>query len=173
MPGAHRPGECRDTGDMLPGPVPDRRTVVQSGEDGARGDGEIPAGGLVREAGGVGRQVAVGAEFDPLVARLGDLVEESLPGHLLWIVGEPHPHESGAEPMRMRAEEGTEEVISPTLQSSGNSVKSSSECPDKVLTGSRARARPGSGRPAVADSGDGAPRRSTGSKGCVCLSRTT
>src|SRR5690606_25350754 len=39
----------------------------------------------------VGGQVAVRAQLDARVAGLSDLVQETLPGNLLWIVGEPHP----------------------------------------------------------------------------------
>lgn len=88
--GAHRLGERRDVRDMRPGGVPDLGTAVQSGEDGAGRHGEPAPRGLLLEYGRIRGQIAVGAQLDPLVPGLGDLVEEALPGDLLGIVGEPH-----------------------------------------------------------------------------------
>src|SRR5690606_32842915 len=88
--GTHVAGEGGHPADLLPGGVPLGRPAVQPAEDGAGGDLQAAALHLVVEAGGVGGEVAVGAEFDPGVAGLGDLVEEALPGHLLRVVGEPH-----------------------------------------------------------------------------------
>ena len=76
-------------GDVRPGLLPDGLAVVQAGEDRAGRDLQATPGRLLGEDGGVGRQIAVGAELDPLVAGLRDLVEEALPGDLGGIVREP------------------------------------------------------------------------------------
>ena len=65
------------------------RAAVQPGEHRAAGELEATAAELVAQLLGVGRQVAVGAQLDPLVAALHDLVEELVPGHLVRVVGEP------------------------------------------------------------------------------------
>jgi hypothetical protein len=65
------------------------RAAVQSGEHRAAGELEATAAELVAQLLGVGRQVAVGAQLDPLVAALHDLVEELVPRHLVRVVGEP------------------------------------------------------------------------------------
>ena len=88
---AHGLRQGRDVRDMCPGLLPDGRPVVQPGEDRAGRDLQAAPGGLLGEAGGVAREIAVRAELDPLVSGLGDLVEEALPGDLLGVVGEPHP----------------------------------------------------------------------------------
>jgi hypothetical protein len=75
--------------DMGPGLLPHGLAVVQPREHRAGRHLQAAPGGLLGEDGGIGRQIPVGAEFDPLVAAERDLVEEALPGHLLRVVREP------------------------------------------------------------------------------------
>ena len=63
---------------------------------GAASDLEPAAAEFVGEPGRVSRQVTVRAELQPLVADLGDLVEEPLPRCLPRVVGEPHSPRVGA-----------------------------------------------------------------------------
>ena len=54
------------------------------------GDVEFPALEFRAEYGQVGRQIAVGAQFRPLVAGFGDLIQTSLPRDLLGVAGKPN-----------------------------------------------------------------------------------
>jgi hypothetical protein len=65
--------------------------AVQAGEHGATGQPEAAAVELVGQPCRVGGQVAERTQLDPRVARLGGLVQELLPRHLLGVVREPHP----------------------------------------------------------------------------------
>ena len=53
---------------------------------------------FVGEPGGIGGQVAVGPELDPLVPARAGLVEEALPRHLYRVVGEPDAPRVGRGP---------------------------------------------------------------------------
>ncbi len=63
--------------------------IFQMSHGEGRGHLEPSAGELCAQGRQVGGQVSVGPQLGPLVAGLGNLVEESLPGDLLGITGEP------------------------------------------------------------------------------------
>ena len=65
------------------------QAAVERGEDRSGGDLQVALLELLGEPGGVVGQVAVGAQFDPLVAGFGHLVEEALPRGLLGVIREP------------------------------------------------------------------------------------
>ena len=83
---AHRGGEFGDLAGRLPGGFPLVQAAVEGGEHGAGRDLQVAGLELLGEPGGVGGEVAVGAEFDPLVAGFGDLVEEAFPRGLLGVI---------------------------------------------------------------------------------------
>lgn len=74
----------------LPGFLVLLGAAVESSKDSTGADLQVTLLEFLREAGGVGRQVAIGTQFDPFVAGLCDLVQEPLPRCLLGIVREPN-----------------------------------------------------------------------------------
>ena len=85
---ADRGRQLGDVLDLLPDRVP-RIVLVQMLEHGARRQLQVACGEFVGQLLGIGRQVTEGAEFDPLVAGRGDLVEEAGVRGLAGVVGKP------------------------------------------------------------------------------------
>src|SRR6266508_371988 len=90
VPGAHRADQLGHATRVLQVRGPLLR-VVQAAEHRLPGDLEPTPLQLVAQPGRVGWQVGVGAELEPSVAGLRELVEEAGPGRLRRVVGEPHP----------------------------------------------------------------------------------
>ena len=94
--GADLAQQLRLAAEVLLGLVERLLALVQPGEDGAAGDGEVALGQLVAQLPRVLRQEALRAELGVEVAGQRDLVEVLLPADLVVVAREPHAPRVGS-----------------------------------------------------------------------------